>query len=228
LDEYDWHIDKVMVLHKNLLELSYYQVPLVGTFQDVKRTRNISQVPNIYMASDLIEECQKKVEILTRLRLLELGQHDSDVSYHRLLKSLLPTFQYPVDHSGGSCQLEVKSNLEDVSTKILGKVKTLLTTDGLESELSKWTRSQRNWHLTCSFAFAVVDSLSENDFINPKKIQRFLQEKAIAKVVLDYSKSIWRQDTGARYHSHQGPWSELNTSFKSERDFIFLPSLKNI
>ncbi|EFP84319.2 uncharacterized protein PGTG_10039 [Puccinia graminis f. sp. tritici CRL 75-36-700-3] len=216
--------DKVMALYKNLMELSHYQVPLVGTFQDVKRTRSISQFPNIYMASNLIEECQKKIEILTKLRLLELGQYDSDVSYHRLIKSLLPTFKFPVDLSGESFQLEVKNNLEDVSTKILGNVKTLLTTDGLESELSKWTRSQRNWHLTCGFAFAVVDSLSENDFINPKKIKRFLQEKEIAKVVLDYSKSIWRQDTGARDYSQQGPWSELNTSFKSEQNYIFLPS----
>ncbi|KAA1129541.1 hypothetical protein PGTUg99_027349 [Puccinia graminis f. sp. tritici] len=210
-------LDKVMALYKDWEELSFNRNAIVSTLDRIKSYEDDIDVPYTYMASDLLPECQEKIKILTKMSLLRLAQDDSGDQYWGLIKSLLPEFQPHQELLDQSSRLAAeKKAVEGAGTAILNKAKKLisLTAYGLADELSDEPRGDWDLFLIYSYGFGLVDSLSENEFIDHKKLQSFFQEEEMAAIVPNYVDMFWRNHDPTRLPLEKGPWSQLNKSFK--------------
>jgi hypothetical protein len=211
-----------MALDKDWKELSSNRNAIAATFDHIKRNDDEVDVPYTYMASDLLPECQEKIKIITKLRLLRLAQNGSGDQYWGLIKSLLPESQPHPEFLDQSSRLAVeKRAVEGAGTAILDKAKKLiaLAAYGLVDELSDDPRGEWHRFLTYSYGFGLLDSLSEDGLMDPKKVQSFLQEEEMAAIVPKYVDMFWRNHDPTRYPSERGPWPQLNKSFKGTTYF---------
>ncbi|KAI7936247.1 hypothetical protein MJO29_015550 [Puccinia striiformis f. sp. tritici] len=217
LDEHksmDPVMTSVMVLDQDLTKLLPYQSKIAQSFDFLEQEADVRQAPSIHLAGDLLREIQRKVKIFTKLRLLRLGAHDSDITYWHLMQSLIPGLRLPAGVSDTSLLMDADRQLRDVGSLVLDQLKQLLTGHDLHAEIMKVGGDEMNWINTWKYAFKVVDLLSHNHFVDQRKLESFSQDQELAKlVVVSYINLFWKRTTAAE--------SEAEKETVSSRDGLY-------
>ncbi|KAI9623262.1 hypothetical protein H4Q26_014758 [Puccinia striiformis f. sp. tritici PST-130] len=204
----------VMVLDQDLTKLLPYQSKIAQSFDFLEQEADVRQAPSIHLAGDLLREIQRKVKIFTKLRLLRLGAHDSDITYWHLMQSLIPGLRLPAGVSDTSLLMDADRQLRDVGSLVLDQLKQLLTGHDLHAEIMKVGGDEMNWINTWKYAFKVVDLLSHNHFVDQRKLESFSQDQELAKlVVVSYINLFWKRTTAAE--------SEAEKETVSSRDGLY-------
>ncbi|KAI9608824.1 hypothetical protein H4Q26_005013 [Puccinia striiformis f. sp. tritici PST-130] len=142
------------------------------------------QVSDIKTASDLLRELQRKTKTFTQLRIISLAGPESEASYLKLAGSLLPSTPLTI--------FEARQGLQKAAGSILDTWTELLTKDNLHAEFLKSGLAEVDWINTWRYAFRAVDLLHKNGFIRPTKLQSFLKDEGVAKLVLvSYINWLW-------------------------------------
>ncbi|KAH9441176.1 hypothetical protein Pst134EB_029846 [Puccinia striiformis f. sp. tritici] len=214
--ESNWRIkeSRVMLLDQDLTKLLPYQSKIAQSFDFLEQKADARQAPSIHLAGDLLREIQRKIKIFTKLRLLRLGAHDSDITYWHLMQSLIPGLRLPAGVSDTSLLMEADRQLRDVGSLVLDQLKQLLTGHDLHAEIMKVGGDEMKWINTWKYAFKVVDLLSHNHFVDQRKLESFSLDQELAKlVVVSYINLFWKRTTAAE--------SEAEKETVSSRDGLY-------
>ncbi|POW05757.1 hypothetical protein PSTT_09521 [Puccinia striiformis] len=207
--------DQLTALEMDLTHLSSSKHSFDEIFDTKDDNLSKTRYPNIYMARETVQDSQRELEILTKLKLLQLGQCDSDLKYWMLLRKLLPDLPHPQDIFNARSGLKVENQLEDLGVAILNKVKGMVTSNNFHAELMKRESGEGDWFNTYRYAFAAIDSLSGSGFVAEEKIKQMLQEEIMTKQVISYIYLTWlRSNQHEREILREGAWPNLNKSFK--------------
>ncbi|KAI9621569.1 hypothetical protein H4Q26_015575 [Puccinia striiformis f. sp. tritici PST-130] len=207
---------KVTALEKDLTKLSRYNGYVDDAFSLMKSPGSESQYPNIYMASDLVQECHRELKTLTEMRLLTLGKSNWNFQQLKLRQSLISILRPPKGIQSGNSPVKSEDELDEVGGVILQKVKKLVTSNDLRAELMGLKSGQRDWFNTCNFAFAAVDSLAGSNFVDPTRISSLLQEEEVSKLVVSHIYLTWWK-SGWSTTPHQDRRPLLSKSMLPER-----------
>ncbi|KAA1111790.1 hypothetical protein PGT21_012462 [Puccinia graminis f. sp. tritici] len=189
-----------MAIQRNLTALSTCEshIDKSKIFELIKGNAAADQIPSVVHslqeASNLLTEIQKKIKSFTKLRLLKLGEYDSDSSYWKTVQSLLPELQLPTDLSDTKFRLRTEQQLRDVGNTVLDDVKRLLTEHNLEVEILKSGDDGSDWINTWRYAFKAVDLLSDSGFVDRRRVESLSRDEELRKLVItSYINLIWKR-----------------------------------